>query len=204
MRLRPPVAALVALAFLPLSARPLERPAGKGAKMAAWQSSPTWRRYKVAFVKVEEIASLGRLEKLEDQAANIESDLPRVFPGDPDLARSLAAVLSDRLVARRRMLQTPRGRLPRPDWKADVTVSVERLDHAAGALRGLRALDGREPWVEEKLAPVVERCLGGVETALESLEKQLPGDPETAPFAARARAALTAARPLVGERRSGR
>lgn len=150
-------------------------------------------------MKVEEIESLDRLEKLEDQAANLEPALPQPFPHDPDLARSLTAALRDRLVARRRMLQTPRGRLPRPDWKADVTLSVERLDHAAGALRGLRALDVRDPWVDEKLAPAVERCLGAVDAALESLEKQSPGDPDTPPLAARARAATAAARRLLGE-----
>lgn len=163
--------------------------------------SPTWCRYKAAFVKVEGIKSLDRLEKLEDQAANLEPILPQVFP---DLARSLTAALRDRLVARRRMLQTPRGRLPRPDWKADVTLSVEGLEHAAGALRGLRAHDVRDPWVDEKLAPAVERCLRAVDAALESLEKQSPGDPDTPPLAARARAAMAAARGLLGDGRSRR
>ncbi len=166
--------------------------------------SPVWRRYEAAFVKVAGIESLDRLEKLEDQAANLEPVLPEVFPDDPDLARSLTAVLRDRLLARRKMLQTPRGRLSRPDWKADVTISVERLDHAAGALRGLRALGAPDPWVDEKLAPVVERCLLAVDAALESLGKQSPGDPDTPPLAARARAAMAAARRLLGDGRSRR
>jgi hypothetical protein len=54
----------------------------------------------------------------------------------------------------------------------------ERLDHAAAALRGLRAL--------------------------ESLEKQLAEDPGTPPLAARAREALAGARPLLRESPSGR
>ncbi len=50
----------------------------------------------------------------------------------------------------------------------------------------------------------MKHSAAGVAAALESLEKQLPGDPETGPLAARARESLEPVRAPLAEPGSGR
>lgn len=161
--------------------------------MQAWETTAAWGRFKAVFDEAARATSLSWLGKLEAGAARVAPELPRLLPGEPDAAGPLAAALRDRLADRRRGLEVPRGRLPRPDWHADAVRGVERLDHAAAALRALRARGGGDPWIEGSLAPAVAHDRAVLEAALASLEKQLPADPRTPALAARAREALAAA-----------
>lgn len=197
MRLTPAVA-VVALACLATPAPPRAAPSSGGPVISSWRSAPAWRRYKAVFGKIEKAGSLGALEKLEDDALDLERLLPQAL-GDAALAGSLAGALGDRLTARRTLLQTPRGRLPRPDWKASAVVATEWVDHVTSAVQGLRALPGRDPWVDGTLVPEVRACAASLEAAVDSLERKLPEDPEVPALVARARAALAAASAVAGE-----
>jgi hypothetical protein len=189
------IAALGALVILPVLAGGLDESDQKGTGMATWKTSVAWRKYKAHWKEVPKLASVKQVETAWDASRELRLDL--LFPNNPELVSDLNASLGDRLKGRLRRLQTPRGRLPKPDWKERVAETIERVEHRAGAVRGLRAVEVQDSWVEETLVPDLDQHCQALESEVKSLERGLPQDPETALLVAKARAAVESARALL-------
>jgi len=218
MRLTVPLVALaVGFVLRPTLALSTDVAAQKGAPMAGWKTSATWRKYKAFWGAVPTLKTPTSLRQAQQGAAALK--LTEVFPDSPEVTANLKAALDDRLAAQAELLD-------RSLWKGDKRVgekrvpydptvtlghSVQLLGHDAGALRGLRRLQIPDPWIAEVLVPAVEGGCQSVETRIAAVERwpearakgwggggaETPLDPEAQALIADARSAVQSARSVL-------
>lgn len=158
--------------------------------MKPWNESAGWKAYKDVYAKVEKVPSVTRLDALLDRMSDAEPGLYECFPQREELVLDLLGLLDDRSSAKRESLQVSPGRQPRPDWHAELSESIQRLQHGYRALRRLYALGDHEPWIETTLLPEVRSSREAVASRFQLLEKALLNDPKTPTLAREARALL--------------
>jgi hypothetical protein len=157
--------------------------------------SRVFDEYKRHHDAIDRADSVARLEALADRIDDWQPSIARAFPAD--LAKDLGALLDEKVKARLRALQKPRGRAPRPDWSAELASFLRRLSVEDRSLQGLRRHGLDDPWIEGTLRPAVERSIAIVESRIEHVAREEPGSPlldDARKAVERARAGL-AARP---------
>jgi hypothetical protein len=187
----------VAVAFLCVLPPAALASSKKGDPMS-WKNSTIWSKYKAFWKEIPEAKSPTKLKALSEAAAGLS--LTSVFLGSAELTTNLHASLSDRVEARSQILNRSFWKGDKPigekrfpyDPSEELARSVQMLVHDADALRGLRELKVMDPWVNEVLAPAVERGCQIVEAQLASGGDQ-----------AEARAAVGNARALLAESSAG-
>jgi hypothetical protein len=145
-------------------------------RMPRWDKSEVWKQYKRYYTKIGEAKTVPAVEALSDEISRWDAGLARLLPEHPVLVEDLRGVLQERIRKRLRVLQVSRGRMPRRDLLKELPLSLKRLRREYGALKGLRALEGSEPWIEQTLLSDLQHTRAVVATFTGDLEKEVSSD----------------------------
>jgi hypothetical protein len=155
------------------------RPVPEEKPMPRWDKSELWKQYKRYYTQLGEAKTLAAVEALSEEISRWDAGLARLLPGAPTLVEDLRGVLQERIRKQLRIVQAPRGRPPRRDVPKELTLSLKRLKREYGALQGLRALEGNEPWLNETLLPDLQHTRAVVASLVGDLEKDSTREPRT-------------------------
>jgi hypothetical protein len=164
--------------------------------MNDWQKSAAWRKYKTAYGKACTSNSLRVLTRLEHDLGVNEAAFDRTMAGHPKLASELWSALSARIRDGLDGLRNPPGKRT-PRWNDFLVKTLNVFLHESNALRELRAIGAKDPWVDDELANSVLSMRDALEQRSAELERFEPTDPTTQPLVARAREAIAQSKDLL-------
>jgi hypothetical protein len=165
------------------------------AKMRNWESSAAWRKFKAAYSLARTTNSVRVLAKLEREIDANQVDLERAFSQRPEIASFLWAALSARIRDGADALRNPRGKRL-PHWREGLEMALETFVRESIALRSLRELGARDPWIDNELGASVKVLRDAVSQRIVLLQENEPNEPTTAPLVAKARQAIASAQDL--------
>jgi len=166
------------------------------AKMRNWESSAAWRKFKAVYSLARTTNSVRELAKLERELDVSEVALGRAFGQQFGIAQDLYAALSEHISNRTYALRPPRGKRL-AHWRDGLAKALETFVHESNALRALRELGARDPWIDNELSASVRVLYAAVGEGIVVLETEEPNEPTTAPLVAKARQAIASAQDLL-------
>ncbi len=167
--------------------------------MQRWEKANAWKQYKRYYTQLQQAKTARAVEAIDLAVSDFEGDLEKIFPEHPRLVQDLMGVLTERATLRLRAVQPSRGRRPKPDDADTLARTLKRLRYEYGALRGLRALDGEDPWVEETFLPDVQHTRAAVTDLLMLIERGGTEDPRIPPLRQEAQPLLIEMKEALGD-----
>ena len=133
--------------------------------------------------------------KLDRELDSNEDALGRALGPHFGIAQDLYAALSAHISDRTYALRPPRGKRL-AHWRDGLAKALETFVHESNALRALRDLGARDPWIDNELGASVSVLYAAVGEGIVVLETEEPNEPTTAPLVAKARQAIANAQDL--------
>jgi hypothetical protein len=155
-------------------------PTSKERHAMRWKTSAGWKQYKRYYTQLKQTKTISELEAVSSEIDDWIHALDEAFPGQTALVQALRQLMFLKMSSQRTLLRKPpQGKLPATDFPADLLNTLKVLGVELQVLRGLRALEGTDPWIDKTLLPELHENRASAVDLRQYLEKNLAHDPRT-------------------------